>query len=669
MESRFQQDFSKVRIHADSRAGESAKGVNALAYTVGRHISFAPNEYAPQTSVGKRLLAHELAHVVQQRSAPAELQRFSALPVVDPAPNLEAEAEHAADFATSGKTVGSLSSVNQAKPLQRKDVDQKDTGAKDTGAKDTGAKDAGAANAPGDTSAKSGEKMQSHGCIQELVGQDPESVLRLDTVTVVEFGGDYCQGCKLMSQDLNELCQEFAAKQQKIKFRVVSINIDKDENEEIFKRLKAKTGITTIPQTFVYTEREQSDFYDGYINTIDYQAKIREIFVAAGSKGVFKGMKWGAIAGSLAGGLAGSIAGGIMASKGGSDVFTGIALGGLLGGAIGSAAGLGLGSLLGAAFSKDKGAAVLSEERIKEVKEYVLGKTDKDGKLIETGVHQNKRIRGDSKADDLARDAVDYWIDHQDSFPLDAVDRRVLILEMLDGYLSSDDERGIIKILENSSDADILRIINGVGVTEGDDKQEKVSFEDLQGRFSGTELATLNSILNRLKGNFPIDAPKTETKGRWIDRSFVKSEMKKGVETTQKQSEYSEVAGIFLDSGNPDAPLSYQQLFVGSRSQMNEVADTARDKLGKDKAALASFHTHHTIPEKWKGRLAPSAADLISPVDNKRMFGDEHYVINPWVIHLINIKGQLIQIGNTNELLGTERPPVPKGVTSTLELQ
>jgi len=65
-ESRFGHDFSRVRIHADERASESAQSVNALAYTVGPHIAFASGLYQPRTASGQRLLAHELTHVVQQ---------------------------------------------------------------------------------------------------------------------------------------------------------------------------------------------------------------------------------------------------------------------------------------------------------------------------------------------------------------------------------------------------------------------------------------------------------------------------------------------------------------------------------------------------------------------------------------------------------------------------
>jgi hypothetical protein len=76
-EPRFGVDFSAVRIHADGLAAESARAVNANAYTVGRDIVFSDGLYTPQTSVGGRLLAHELTHVVQQRgragSVPTEV--------------------------------------------------------------------------------------------------------------------------------------------------------------------------------------------------------------------------------------------------------------------------------------------------------------------------------------------------------------------------------------------------------------------------------------------------------------------------------------------------------------------------------------------------------------------------------------------------------------------
>ncbi len=66
MEQRFGHDFSKVRVHSGATAEQSARDVNAHAYTVGQDIVFAKGRYAPGTIEGRRLLAHEMAHVVQQ---------------------------------------------------------------------------------------------------------------------------------------------------------------------------------------------------------------------------------------------------------------------------------------------------------------------------------------------------------------------------------------------------------------------------------------------------------------------------------------------------------------------------------------------------------------------------------------------------------------------------
>jgi len=68
MEPRFGHDFSNVRIHTDAKAADSARAVNALAYTVGRDVVFGTSQYRPWTSNGQRLMAHELTHVLQQSS-------------------------------------------------------------------------------------------------------------------------------------------------------------------------------------------------------------------------------------------------------------------------------------------------------------------------------------------------------------------------------------------------------------------------------------------------------------------------------------------------------------------------------------------------------------------------------------------------------------------------
>ncbi|HYX41150.1 MAG TPA: DUF4157 domain-containing protein [Pyrinomonadaceae bacterium] len=71
MEPRFGYDFGPIRLHVNDKAAQSARALNALAYTVGRDVVFGSAQYAPETTAGQSLLAHELTHVVQQsRSAP-----------------------------------------------------------------------------------------------------------------------------------------------------------------------------------------------------------------------------------------------------------------------------------------------------------------------------------------------------------------------------------------------------------------------------------------------------------------------------------------------------------------------------------------------------------------------------------------------------------------------
>lgn len=64
-EPRFGADLSGVRVHTEARAARAARGIGAKAYAMGPHVAFAPGRYAPSTGEGRRLLAHELAHVVQ----------------------------------------------------------------------------------------------------------------------------------------------------------------------------------------------------------------------------------------------------------------------------------------------------------------------------------------------------------------------------------------------------------------------------------------------------------------------------------------------------------------------------------------------------------------------------------------------------------------------------
>lgn len=70
MEPRFGHDFGRVRVHTDREAAESARALDARAYTVGQDVVFGEGQYAPSTDTGSELLAHELTHVIQQRHTP-----------------------------------------------------------------------------------------------------------------------------------------------------------------------------------------------------------------------------------------------------------------------------------------------------------------------------------------------------------------------------------------------------------------------------------------------------------------------------------------------------------------------------------------------------------------------------------------------------------------------
>ncbi|MFC8078019.1 DUF4157 domain-containing protein [Streptomyces sp. NPDC057307] len=98
LESRMGADFSDVRIHNDSAAHESAKGVGAHAYTVGNNVVFQRDAYDPSSPQGRTTLAHELTHVIQQREGPVEgTDAPGGIRVSDPSDRFEREAVTNAD--------------------------------------------------------------------------------------------------------------------------------------------------------------------------------------------------------------------------------------------------------------------------------------------------------------------------------------------------------------------------------------------------------------------------------------------------------------------------------------------------------------------------------------------------------------------------------------------
>jgi outer membrane protein OmpA-like peptidoglycan-associated protein len=100
MESRFGRDFSGVRVHTGSQSRSSAEAMHAQAYTVGQDIVFGAGAHAPGTAAGRRLIAHELTHTLQQRSAPGAFAAKSMLS--EPGGADEREADRAAAAVMGG---------------------------------------------------------------------------------------------------------------------------------------------------------------------------------------------------------------------------------------------------------------------------------------------------------------------------------------------------------------------------------------------------------------------------------------------------------------------------------------------------------------------------------------------------------------------------------------
>jgi Domain of unknown function (DUF4157) len=97
MEDRLGHDFSDVRVHTGAKADESARSINAMAYTVGSDVVFGSGHYAPDTATGQRVLAHELTHVVQQRAGPVDgTPAAGGVRLSDPSDRFEQAAERTA---------------------------------------------------------------------------------------------------------------------------------------------------------------------------------------------------------------------------------------------------------------------------------------------------------------------------------------------------------------------------------------------------------------------------------------------------------------------------------------------------------------------------------------------------------------------------------------------
>jgi hypothetical protein len=127
METRFDHDFGDVRVHTDSRASESARSVNAHAYTVGSNVVFRSGMYDPHSEPGQRLLAHELTHVVQQRNGPVSgAPAPGGILVSDPSDAFEQAAERTADQVMT-PTSEQAAATPAAAAVQRQEAEEEES--------------------------------------------------------------------------------------------------------------------------------------------------------------------------------------------------------------------------------------------------------------------------------------------------------------------------------------------------------------------------------------------------------------------------------------------------------------------------------------------------------------------------------------------------------------
>src|SRR2546425_1560396 len=128
IESRLGADFSDVRVHTDAKASESARSVQAHAYTVGTDVVFQSGNYAPESDSGKRMLAHELTHVVQQRSGPvAGTPAEGGIKISHPSDGFEQAAESSADRVMSAQPAGPAAASPAPASVQRQDDEEQGT--------------------------------------------------------------------------------------------------------------------------------------------------------------------------------------------------------------------------------------------------------------------------------------------------------------------------------------------------------------------------------------------------------------------------------------------------------------------------------------------------------------------------------------------------------------
>jgi hypothetical protein len=634
MERRFRRDFTGVRVHDDAAADAAVRGDGAAAVTRGRDIAFAAGRYAPETPSGRRLLAHELGHVAQQAHPPLA---GAGGPATEAA--LEAEADRAATAVSAGGAPGLLSPIPAGLVGLRQRQPQSAPAAATTRS---------APSAPG---------------VEEAAGRSLDAFLRLDTVTVLVLSAEWCHGCHELLADLSELWEQRSHESHRVRLRVVSVDTDVPANAGLVTALSGSPEVHLIPKAYTYVERRRvGPVFDAYTIGGDNMAPFREALDDAERRASTTGAKWGAIAGGVLGAIGGAILGARLGEQAPSIGGFGGGVLGFLGGAVlGTALGAGIGWLAGKIFGSDIGAEPLSDARVREVQGFVAGNQDWHG------IRNSNRAYYQEGAAALARDTVTLWVANRAALPLTPKDRRVLIIEMLRGGGGRVGHRAILKLIEESSEGELLEIFNSVGPTLEGDRDDSVSFEDLKSSFGGAEAAYLDTLTRGLRARFTLRPREQRAGGLAIALPDVKAEMATAYRDTRAadaRREDAEVTGVVIGPGDAGGTRCHHRRTVaGTESGILTTISEAFSACGRG-PVLATYHTHPGWRPATQMRLAPSANDMQNALNGGAR---EHYVIDPWVVHLITAAGYR-QLGTTAALIGVTPPPIPRGTQSTLEL-
>lgn len=331
METRFGHDFSDVRVHAGGDAVRSADAVNAEAYTVGHDIVFGAGRYAPATSSGRKLLAHELAHVVQQR--PAAPVAPEALGVSHSEAD-EAHADRAAAAALDGTQAPGGGRAVAGAGLQRKDAGGD-------------AEEAAQQAQPGGGANGNAGGAPAKPCIEAVVGEDIPSLFEAGAVTIVEFGADWCGPCKINLASLQALCGKLRVQPPPVPVRIYSIDVDQDAN----KKVSEQYAPGSVPHLYIYVGATEKQHINSAVEPDAMVALVGDMIEYAATPGWRRGAKSGAKWGALAGGVVGL--GGLIAVASGAGGLSGnaqmlgmlgalgggVLAGALIGGAAGAVAG------------------------------------------------------------------------------------------------------------------------------------------------------------------------------------------------------------------------------------------------------------------------------------------------------------------------------------------